>query len=112
MTITRPWMYDLIRSSFKSNLIDHIIWKYYVVPSCQAVIRNLVYTYLLCTCVWIGVRTNYYVPSAAVITDIAHELGSTGCRHDTTAFSCVNTILLKKNSLSTVVSYSGPLYCA
>ena len=32
-------------------------------------------------CVWIAMRTNYYVPLAAVILDITHELGSTGFRH-------------------------------
>ena len=26
-------------------------------------------------------QTNYYVPLAAVISDITHELGNTGCRH-------------------------------
>ena len=35
--------------------------------------------------VWIGVQTNYYVPLAAVISDITHELGNTGCRH----FMCI-----------------------
>ena len=31
--------------------------------------------------VWIALRTNYYVPLAAVILDITHELGSTVFRH-------------------------------
>ena len=49
------------------------------VPSCQAVMRNLVYRFT------IRVQTNYYVPLAAVISDITHELGNTGCRH----FMCI-----------------------
>ena len=30
-------------------------------------------------------QTNYYVPLVAVISDITHELGNTGCRH----FMCI-----------------------
>ena len=48
------------------------------VYSCQVVIRNLVHIF---TIVWIAVGTNYYVPLAAVKSDITHELGSTGCCH-------------------------------
>ena len=56
------------------------------VPSCQAVMRNLVYRFTIgSTCGSIGVQTNYYVPLAAVISDITHELGNTGCRH----FMCI-----------------------
>ena len=53
------------------------------VPSCQAVMRKLVYRFTIH--IWRGVQTNYYVTLAAVISHITHELENTGCRH----FMCI-----------------------
>ena len=61
---------------------------------------------------WIAIRTNNYVPLAAVISDITHELGSTDVV-TVFAFSCVNTIAIIVFFIKVcIVSYSGPLYCA
>ena len=73
------------------------------VPSCQTVLRNLVYRFTMY--VWIGVQTSYYVPLAAVISYITYELGRTGCR----LYMCIFVRFLY---LTLLVSYYGLLYCA